>query len=124
MDINGIKSFLWSLASEKNINQSRCNTSVLDLPMPNRKTAKFRVWESGIQEPNLQAKFPEIKPFSAQDIDDPYATIRFDLTYYGFHAQIISAATGKIYIDSYKRGNKDYYISYFNRDNIKNKLAL
>jgi hypothetical protein len=86
MDINGIKSF-----------------SVLDLPMPNRKTAKFRVWESGIQEPNLQAKFPEIKPFSAQDIDDPYATIRFDLTYYGFHAQIISAATGKIYIDSYKR---------------------
>ncbi|MEO7045296.1 MAG: reprolysin-like metallopeptidase, partial [Ferruginibacter sp.] len=119
MDINGIKSFLWSLASEKNINQSRSNASVLELPMPNGKTAKFSVWESSIQEPGLQAKFPEIKTFSGQGIDDPYATIRFDFTDFGFHAQIISAATGNIYIDPYKRGNKDYYISYFNRDNIK-----
>jgi hypothetical protein len=113
-----LRSFLWSLPSEKNILPSRINAPVMLIPMPDGTMARFNVWESSIQEAALEAKFPEIKTFAGQGIDDPYATIRMDYNpYTGFHAQILSAATGRIYIDPYIKGNNDAFISYFHADN-------
>ena len=112
-----MRSFLWSLPSEKNVN-NRKNTPILEIPLPDGKIGRFNVWESSIQEPGLEAKFPEIKTFAGQGIDDPYATIRFDYSpYLGFHAQILSDVTGRIYIDPYSRGDVNNYISYFHNDN-------
>ncbi len=122
MDEKEMKSFLWSLPAEKDIIYTRNSTPVLVLPMPDGTEARFHVWESSIQEPGLEAKFPDIKTFAGQGIDDPYATIRFDYSpYFGFRAQILSAQTGRIYIDPYIPGNTDYYISYFHTDNPKRK---
>ena len=118
VDLNALKTFLWSLPSEKNVINSRNICPILSLPMPDGSVATFRVWESSIQEPALEAKFPEIKTFAGQGIDDPYATIRFDLTPFGFHAQILSV-NGNIYIDPYARGNNINHISYYTKDNIR-----
>jgi Metallo-peptidase family M12B Reprolysin-like/Secretion system C-terminal sorting domain len=118
LDVESIKSFLWALPIEKNIIYNRKSTPVLSLPMPDGTIGRFNVWESSIQEPGLEAKFPEIKTFAGQGIDDPYATIRFDYSpYLGFHAQILSAVTGRIYIDPYARGNVNNYMSYYHKDN-------
>lgn len=113
-----LRDYLWSLPSEQNVIRSQA--PILELPTPDGGTARFRVWESSIQEQGLEAKFPEIKTFAGQGIDDPYATIRFDYSpYFGFHAQILTV-NGTYYIDPYARGNIDYYISYFDHDNIRN----
>jgi hypothetical protein len=115
-DINQLRSFLWSLPSEKNVG-NRNLTPVLELPMPDGKMAKFHVWESSIMEPGLAAKFPEMRQFLGQGIDDPYASIRFDYNpYTGFHAQILSAKTGRIYIDPYASRDMNHYISYNSKD--------
>ena len=88
--------------------------------MPGGGTARFRVWETSIMEPALEAKFPEIRTFLGQGIDDPYASIRFDYNpYFGFSAQILSVH-GDIYIDPYARGDINNYISYYSRDNKRN----
>ena len=58
-----LRSFLWSLPSEKNVN-NRKNTPVLEIPLPDGRVGRFNVWESSIQEPGLEAKFPEIKTFA------------------------------------------------------------
>jgi hypothetical protein len=59
----------------------------------------------------LAAKFPEIRSFTGQGIDDPYATIKLDFNpYSGFHAQILSFAKGRVYIDPYARGDLGNYI--------------
>jgi hypothetical protein len=123
LDNTLMRNFLWSLPSENVAIYNRISTPVLELPMPNGKSAKFKIWQSSIQEPGLEAKFPEIKTFSGQGIDDPYATIKIDYNpYSGFHAQILSAATGRIYIDPYTKGNIEDYISYFHNDNEKNRI--
>ena len=115
MDFNSMKSFLLSLPSEKNV-ANRKAAPVLTLPMPDGRTASFNVWESSIQEPGLESLFPEIKTFLGQGIDDRYATIRFDITPRGFHAQVLSA-NGTFYIDPYAlTTNASDYISYFRTD--------
>ncbi len=114
LDAAAMKNFLWSLPSEKNV-ANRKTTPILELPMPDGRIAKFNVWESSIQEPALEAKFPEIKTFLGQGIDDPYATIRFDYTPRGFHAQVLTI-NGSYYIDPFSVNNNGSYISYFRTD--------
>jgi hypothetical protein len=118
LDDVAIKSFLWSLPSEKNVH-NRKSTPILELPMPDGRVAKFNVWESSIQEPALEAKFPDIKTFLGQGIDDPYATIRFDYTPRGFHAQVLTL-NGTYYIDPFSMNFDGAYISYYRTDLIKN----
>ncbi|MEI9943247.1 MAG: reprolysin-like metallopeptidase [Chitinophagaceae bacterium] len=121
LDVAGIRNFLWSLPSEQSLGSNRGGAPVLTLPMPDGSVARFKVWESNIQEPALQAKFPEIKTFLGQGIDDPYATVRFDYNpYFGFSAQILSP-NGRIYIDPYARRDINTYISYYHTDN--NRVA-
>jgi hypothetical protein len=113
-----IKTFLWSLPKEEQVRQNRSLAPVLELPMPDGRMATFRVWESSIQETALEARFPEIKTFAGQGIDDPFATIRFDYTPRGFHAQVLTV-NGAYYIDPYARGLVNEYMSYFRKDLIK-----
>ncbi|MEP7165179.1 MAG: reprolysin-like metallopeptidase [Ferruginibacter sp.] len=116
LDLRMIRDFLSTLPAEQNI-LDRDQTPVLVLPMPDGSMSKFHVWESSIQEPGLQEKFPEIRTYAGQGIDDRYATIRFDVNPYdGFHAQILSP-DGRVYIDPYRRDDLDNYISYYQRDN-------
>ena len=60
-DINALKSFLWTLPSEKNIINNRNLAPIMEIPMPNGKTARFRVWESNVMESGLAAKLPEMR---------------------------------------------------------------
>mgnify|MGYP001163306811 CR=1 FL=1 len=113
-EMSQLKTFLWSLPSKQNVTPAFA--PIMEIPMPDGKAAKFRVWESSIQEPGLEAQFPDIKTFAGQGIDDPYASIRFDMGPRGFHAQVLTI-NGSYYIDPYSVGsNISDYISYFRKD--------
>lgn len=118
-DLNEVKQFLSTLPDEKAIANKKL-APVMTLPMPDGHFGKFNVWESSIQEPALQAKFPEIRTFAGQGIDDPFATIRFDIGPRGFHAQILTV-NGTYYIDPYAVGLVNEYIVYYKRNLIKHR---
>ena len=89
--------------------------AIMSLPLPRGGYGRFRIVESPIMAPELAAKYPEIRTYLGQCIDDRTASVRFDVTPVGFHAMILSAEQ-TIFIDPYSRGNTRNYISYFKAD--------
>lgn len=111
VDFNEIKTYLNNAPSENS-----GQFLPLDVPMPDGSTAKFLIQQYSMMEPGLAAKFPEIKTFLGKGVTDPYANIRLDYTYQGFHATVVSPITGTFSIDPYANQSQEYYISYFKKD--------
>lgn len=89
---------------------------LLALPKPDGTTERFDVVEARVMEPELAAEFPDIKTFRGIGVDDPTASLRFDCTPLGFHAQVLSV-NGSYYIDPYELNDADgTYVSYYKQD--------
>ncbi len=106
---------LLALAPAERSAAARTAPLILSLPYPDGSDRRFRVEDSPILEPELAARFPEIRTFTVQGIDDPTASGRLSLTPLGFHAMVLSAS-GTLFIDPYRRGDLGYGLSFWKRD--------
>lgn len=79
--------------------------------MPDGTFSRFRVVESPIMEPNLAVKFPQLKTYFGQGVDDATATVRLDLSPAGLNARIISSE-GAISIASLSDVEPGLHASY------------
>jgi len=70
----------------------------IELPMHDGALASYRIVESSIMEDDLAAKFPEIKTFKVNGIDDPLASGRVDISPKGFRA-MLQTSQGRVFID-------------------------
>jgi Metallo-peptidase family M12B Reprolysin-like len=85
----------------------------IDLPLPEGGFARFRVVETPVMAPELAARFPSIKTYLAQDVNNPATTARLDITARGFRAQVI-ANTHTSFIEPYQIGDVSTY-TVFNK---------
>jgi Metallo-peptidase family M12B Reprolysin-like/Secretion system C-terminal sorting domain len=109
-----LRTFLSGVPNEKSVTPAN-SQFFLFLPMPDGSFQEFKISESPMMEPALQAKFPEIRTYSGVSTSDPTATVKFDWTYRGFHAMIL-ARDYTVFIDPYQREDIDHYIVYFKKD--------
>ncbi len=87
---------------------------LLDIPMPDGDFHTFTIVEAPIMEPELAAKFPNIKSYFGRSVQDRSMTVRFDISHKAFHA-LIFTSTEQIYVDPYTLGDKEHYISYYKK---------
>ncbi len=117
MNVDDLRQYLIN-APEEFSTESKQKTFLLSIPMPDGTDACFAISKSSMMHPQLAAKYPQIKTYSGQGIDDPTATMRFSVTQNGFRAMILSGLHGAVYIDNYFHKQDRYYISYFKKDYV------
>lgn len=88
---------------------------IFSMPTPEGGLEDFKVVESPIMEPGLAEKFPELKTYTAQGVNDPTASGRLDVTPAGFHGYILSVR-GTFLIDPYRKGDASHYVTYWKKD--------
>ena len=83
---------------------------IIELPNADGSLSRFVCKETSNFETKLQAKFPNVKSYSAQGIDDSTAIAKISIGSDGFHAVIFSTNQETVYIDPYSRDDKDYIV--------------
>ena len=108
LDIESLKN---SLTQVLNRDSARgISNIILEFPNSEGELTKFKVFESPIMHPDLAAKYPLIKTYAAQGIDDPTATLRFSITQFGLHAMVLSGKRNAVYIDPYNEDRTHYMV--------------
>lgn len=115
LDVNTMRQKLSAAPHESASSAAGC---IIELPLPDGRTGRFRVVESPIMAAELQASFPNIKTYSIRGIDDIYASGKIDWNDFGFHGMVFSP-DGDFFVDPYCLNNVRDYISYYTADFVK-----
>jgi hypothetical protein len=83
---------------------------VVAFPNAEGEMLNYRIYESPIMEKELSDKYPNIKSYSGQGVEDSSATIRFSVTIFGLHAMSLSGKTGSFFIDTFTKDLKNYIV--------------
>jgi subtilisin-like proprotein convertase family protein len=108
LDLHYLKQLV-ATAPDRNVSSAK-STLVIPFPMGDGSFENFRVWEASIMHPDLQAKFPMIKTYVAQGVEDPTATMRFTITQFGLHTQTLSGKRLPTYIDPFTTDLNNYIV--------------
>ncbi|UII32742.1 M12 family metallo-peptidase [Fulvivirga ulvae] len=91
------------------------NAQVIFFPNADGKMEKFNVVEAPTLHPDLAKKYPGIKSYAGQGIDNPASTIRFSISdQRGFHG-LLMTSEGMVYIDPVS-SDKSTYTVYKRKD--------
>jgi hypothetical protein len=107
LDLNLLKS---KLVNAPVLGSNNPISLILEFPNSEGNFEQFRVYESSIMDPILEAKFPMIKTYAAQGINDPTATMRFSVTQFGLHTMVLSGVKSTNYIDPYTTDLVNYIV--------------
>ncbi|HOZ82926.1 MAG TPA: zinc-dependent metalloprotease family protein [Bacteroidia bacterium] len=118
LDLNLLQQYLNTAKAEPSQTANLKNGLMLEIPMPDGSFERFSIFQYNVMHPDLAAKFPQIKTYTGQGIDDVTATIKLDVTQFGFHAMIRSSK-GDVYIDPYNQNTVNYYMSYERKNLIR-----
>lgn len=68
--------------------------AVVALPLRDGSFRHFAAWESPVMAPGLAERYPSIRTYVAQGLDEPDSIARIDLNHNGLHAMILRGGEG------------------------------
>lgn len=89
--------------------------AIMSLPMPDGSFRDFKVWETPMMNGRLANRYPDIKTFTAEAVNDRRVTAKLDFTLFGFHAMIFESGNTS-FIDPFDSYHDGYYIVHYKRD--------
>ncbi|UWY29081.1 M12 family metallo-peptidase [Flavobacterium sp. TR2] len=97
--------------------------SEITIPNADGVLERFSVWESSNFDPELQAKYPEIRSYEGRGIDDKNAKIHFSVAPIGIQTMVFRAAKPTEYIEQ-NPDNKLEYVLFKAQDNAESRKFL
>jgi len=107
LDVKKIKSALKSTPKRSYLKKS---SIVIEFPNPDGSFERFSIFEASIMDPELQAKYPDIKSYAGQGIDNPTSTIRFSISHLGLKSMQLAADKEAIFIEPYSSDYTNYMV--------------
>lgn len=83
--------------------------NIISIPNVEGMMERFEVWEASNFQPELQAKFPDIRSYIGVGIDDPNAYLRFSLSPQGIQTMTLRAGQSE-FIEPYTVDNSRYIV--------------
>jgi len=83
---------------------------IVAFPNSDGQLEHFRVMEASVMHPKLSAKYPNIKSYAGQGIEDPTARIRFSISPLGVQSMRLSANRPASFIEPYTNDNTQYTV--------------
>ncbi|MEP6806017.1 MAG: reprolysin-like metallopeptidase [Flavobacterium sp.] len=98
------------------------SSTEITIPNSNGVLERFTVWESSNFEPELQAKYPEIRAYEGNGIDDKTAKIHFSVAPIGFQTMVLRADKPSEYIEQ-NPDDKAQYMVFAKNDATSRSLT-
>lgn len=117
LDINGLKNILQNAPKRKGFNG--VSNIIASFPTEDGSFEAFRIKEASTMSLELQAKFPEIRSYIGQGIDNPTAIIRFSLSPEKGLSSMALSDKKTVFIEPYTN-DLSTYIVYINSSSDKN----
>ena len=86
------------------------NSVVIMLPNADGDYEQFEVYENSNFEPDLQARFPEIRAFSGRGITDKYATLKLSISPQGIQTTVFRVDNVNEFIEPYSADHTVYAV--------------
>ncbi|MBL7701884.1 MAG: T9SS type A sorting domain-containing protein [Ferruginibacter sp.] len=96
-------------------------STVITLPNADGGFEQFEVFEASNFEPELQARFPEIRAYSGRGITDKYATLKLSISPQGIQTMVFRTDKENEFIEPYSKDHTVYSVYRSNRN--KGQLA-
>jgi len=111
LNFNALKQSLQNVSKREEI--GRQSQVILSFPNDQGVMERFRIVEASVLHPDLQARFPDIRSYAGQGIDNPADVIRFSMSPKGFQSMRLSPDKPASFIEAYTNDLSQYVA--FNR---------
>lgn len=99
------------------------STSEITIPNANGVLERFLVWESSNFEPELQAKYPEIRAYVGTGLDDKTAKIHFSVAPIGVQTMVLRSDKESEFIEQNPE-NKSEYVLFTSKNKDASKSLI
>jgi hypothetical protein len=86
------------------------HSTVISLPNADGGFEQFEVFEASNFEPDLQARFPEIRAYSGKGITDKYATLKLSISPQGIQTMVFRTEKDNEFIEPYSKDHTVYSV--------------
>ncbi|TCK67740.1 putative secreted protein (Por secretion system target) [Winogradskyella wandonensis] len=108
LDIEGLKAML-SQAPARGEFSGQSNV-IVSFPNADGELERYRVMEASVMHPDLAARYPNIKSYAGQGIDNPSDRIRFSVSPLGLQSMRLSSDKPASFIEPYTNDLSQYTV--------------
>ncbi|MDR4892075.1 MULTISPECIES: reprolysin-like metallopeptidase [unclassified Chryseobacterium] len=108
LDINGLKNML--AKAPKRLAAGEKSELIISFPNSEGRMESFKVRENSNFAPELAAKYPDIKSYVGQGLDDPNSTVYFSVSPLGLSSMEIYGDKSAVFIEPYTKDLSSYVV--------------